>query len=570
MEEDMFDTAFGGYDPGSWGSDILDPSIFEDPGMSVPSGEETGAWSWDSIMGGSGGGTEQGGLWGLLNGPLGKGLMSGISGLYGLSQADKLKGMAKTAFDRADPFGGFRPEYGKQLMGLMSDPNSITKDPGYKFAFDQGLTGVERKMAKEGYLGSGNEAIELQKYGMGFASDYLQQKEQFLAQLAGAGMGPNYGPSMGGYAQGASLAGDSMASIAYGMTRAGGASAGTPGSGGFNSAGGEAAKTLGYGRKGIDLAKQFGYNVPDWANKGVSMASNVMGVISGLDQGGVHGYLSAGANAVKLGSSAGLLSKGAGTLAGKVAAPLAVYDFISNWESGDTGSDAMRGAQAGAAIGSIVPGIGTLIGALGGAAIGAISSIFGPGEESHSHKTWESWKQYEGQGHALNLDPYGMAEVFKGAWESNQKGFGGGKFQDRNDYLGQFTSQLEEGLKSGKITTAMTAMQINDAVISPWMKGYGAPDPAWVKGVNTDLIQQYMAGKPLYGDTSLKSDAFRLGQTRPMTPPARGNSPGRFGGGDPSNILSMQAFRDRRLPAPPQTSGGFKYAPISPSLAHGA
>ena len=99
--------------------------------------------------------------------------------------------------------------------------------------------------AARGFLGSGNEAIALQEYGMGFANDYLHQQEQFLSGLAGSGISPNFGAALGGYGAGADLSGQGLAGLAYGTTRFGGAAAGTPASGRPSSAGGEAATVSG-------------------------------------------------------------------------------------------------------------------------------------------------------------------------------------------------------------------------------------------------------------------------------------------------------------------------------------
>src|SRR5882672_1107211 len=115
--------------------------------------------------------------------------------------------MGQKGVGQSDPFGQYRGAYGSQLMGLMANPGSIVNDPGYKFAFGQGQQAVERSAAARGFLGSGNEAIALQEYGMGFANDYLHQQEQFLAGLAGTGIAPNYGASLGGYGAGADISG---------------------------------------------------------------------------------------------------------------------------------------------------------------------------------------------------------------------------------------------------------------------------------------------------------------------------------------------------------------------------
>jgi hypothetical protein len=121
-----------------------------------------------------------------------------------------------------------------------------------------------------------------------------------------------------------------------------------------------------------------------------SAALGVLGgglsVYNGLQQGGVSGYGSAAVGALRAGSGVAslagdsTLAGGLSSAAGYLAAPLALYNFGKNWQSGATGSDALNGAEAGAAIGSIIPGIGTVIGGLIGGAVGAVSSIAGGGK----------------------------------------------------------------------------------------------------------------------------------------------------------------------------------------------
>ena len=142
----------------------------------------------------------------------------------------------------------------------------------------------------------------------------------------------------------------------------------------------------GYAGAGIGATKLAASNNAFGSNSGsvnsaAGGASNALGIYTGLKQGGALGDTTAAVNAAQLASrfsSSGILGA-AGTAAGYVAAPLAVYSAVKNYESGKTGSDTLQGAEAGAAIGSIIPGIGTVVGGVVGAAVGAIASAFGPG-----------------------------------------------------------------------------------------------------------------------------------------------------------------------------------------------
>jgi hypothetical protein len=130
-------------------------------------------------------------------------------GIYGMMQADDLKELGMRASQQENPFGPYRDEYALKLRALYNDPSSITKMPGY----DAGLTAVERKMASQGYLGSGNMMAALQKYG----GDFFNAEADRLATLAGAKFAPGGGNQMlsGGIA-GTQLSGNALNSLIYG------------------------------------------------------------------------------------------------------------------------------------------------------------------------------------------------------------------------------------------------------------------------------------------------------------------------------------------------------------------
>lgn len=135
----------------------------------------------------------------------------------------------------------------------------------------------------------------------------------------------------------------------------------------------------GYTNAALNAGKLAGRFTGDpTINQGVGALANAYNIYNGLQQGGVAGYGGAAASAGQLAGN--LLNNPAlSTVSGYVAAPLALYNFGKNWKSGATGSDAASGVAAGAAVGSVVPVVGTALGALIGGAGGALSSAFGPG-----------------------------------------------------------------------------------------------------------------------------------------------------------------------------------------------
>ena len=82
--------------------------------------------------------------------------------------------------------------------------------PGY----EAGLDAVTRKMASQGYLGSGNMMAALQKYG----GDFFNAETARLGNLAGAQFGPSGGAAL---LQGTNYANDlaskALASLGYGI-----------------------------------------------------------------------------------------------------------------------------------------------------------------------------------------------------------------------------------------------------------------------------------------------------------------------------------------------------------------
>lgn len=131
-----------------------------------------------------------GGAGGLGGGNLGA--MGNILGAVGaLMSGNAAKQSAKTASDmaneiiqRSDPFYQYRAGYGKELADLETSKD-VTGIPGYQ----AGLESVERAGAAQGFTGSGNMMKALQDYG----GNFFNQREGFLARLAGADVQPGAG-----------------------------------------------------------------------------------------------------------------------------------------------------------------------------------------------------------------------------------------------------------------------------------------------------------------------------------------------------------------------------------------
>lgn len=149
---------------------------------------------------------------------------SSAYGAYSSAQAGKrMAGLGKAQARR-------QQYYDDQLHALIADPSRIYSDPGYLEAQRQGIQAIERSGTLQGFTGSGNAAIALQKFGQSFATDYLRQQQSLLASMAGGQFNPASAMSAGvnADAQAFQQLGSSLASLGYTF----GGSGGGGGSGG--------------------------------------------------------------------------------------------------------------------------------------------------------------------------------------------------------------------------------------------------------------------------------------------------------------------------------------------------
>ena len=74
-----------------------------------------------------------------------------------------------------------------QIQGLLSDPSSLTKDPGYAFGLNQGQKTLANGAAARGMTYSGAQGKALQRYGQDYAGTKLDQSVNRLTSLANVG-----------------------------------------------------------------------------------------------------------------------------------------------------------------------------------------------------------------------------------------------------------------------------------------------------------------------------------------------------------------------------------------------
>jgi len=139
----------------------------EGQGM-LTSMENQGNW-WDKFMSSMGGSSNTSGMGGSGGGGMSSpmNMMRLLAGGLGIGQSLQMGNMAK----QMDGMAPYRAQYASQLSGLMNDPSKITSMPGYA----AGMEAVQRGMASQGMMGSGNMATALQKYGGDFFNNQVNQ-----------------------------------------------------------------------------------------------------------------------------------------------------------------------------------------------------------------------------------------------------------------------------------------------------------------------------------------------------------------------------------------------------------
>lgn len=175
-------------------------------------GVKGGTSSWGDLLksGGQsllGGGAKPGSMpWGSLGN-----LWSMGTGAYGLYQASQLSKEAKAL--EQDPYADQRAQYGQQLSALNANPGGVLPTlPGYQ----AGMTAVERSMAANGYLGSGNMMAALQQYG----GNAFQQESARLSGLSGIDAPSNTNAALAARGGGLNLAFNSLGVIGKGIAAA--------------------------------------------------------------------------------------------------------------------------------------------------------------------------------------------------------------------------------------------------------------------------------------------------------------------------------------------------------------
>jgi len=194
-------------------------------GLSTGASAAADAWGYPASVANSGGGILGSGVgWGDVKGALqiaGPAMSIG-SGIYGMSQADALRKQALLAQQKADPWGnsGGRALADTQLQDLLNNPSQVAaRDPSYALR----MQGASRANAQ-----FGQDSGAMSVAGANASTDWYNQRLGQLGGLAGASQNPAsaYQVGMTGQVGANTLASQSLASIGYGVTSAGGGNMG--------------------------------------------------------------------------------------------------------------------------------------------------------------------------------------------------------------------------------------------------------------------------------------------------------------------------------------------------------
>jgi hypothetical protein len=109
-------------------------------------------------------------------------ILQGLGGIFGGLVGHNTAPNPSALAAQADPFAAARPQFTAAALNMLQHPESISSTPGFK----AGTEAVNRGMAAQGFLGSGNQSAALMNFGENFWLNDMMQ----LAQLGGANVNP--------------------------------------------------------------------------------------------------------------------------------------------------------------------------------------------------------------------------------------------------------------------------------------------------------------------------------------------------------------------------------------------
>lgn len=289
---------------------------------------------------------------------------------------------------------------------------------------------------------------------------------------------------------------------------------------------------LSAGANAAQLGARSGYFSPETSSELGGVGNDLgsaLGVYTGLERGGFSGDTQAAIDAARLGLQTGVQSGAMSAAAaspytsalGYAAIPLALYNEIEGYQSGNTGSDALSGAETGAAIGSVVPGIGTVIGGLVGGAAGALSSAFGAGEEDPENANWNQYASaYDKNPNVQNyITPAQAYQNLAGVMDAKDNSAGHsepieqvfGRMGEQN-LMDQMTNYVNQQYNSGAIKPGESISDQWNQTVDPWLQSKGA-----TINPNQNTVTGAPEGSALIGDLQGLLGDWESGELTPQS-----------------------------------------------------
>lgn len=112
----------------------------------------------------------------------------GVINQAGQQNQNTLRSVYDQGMGMVQPYNQAGTQALSSYQNLLSNPNQITNDPGYRFRVDKGNQEVTRNAAANRMLGSGNFAIALQDYGQKSATSELDSALNRQIPLMNSGL----------------------------------------------------------------------------------------------------------------------------------------------------------------------------------------------------------------------------------------------------------------------------------------------------------------------------------------------------------------------------------------------
>lgn len=121
--------------------------------------------------------------------------------------------------------------------------------------------------------------------------------------------------------------------------------------------------------------------------------------------------------------------------------------------------------------------------------LSSLAKLVGSGHPSRAEATWDSYKKAQGQARGSSYDEAGFAEIIKGAFDANRATFKA----DREQTMQQLAKLLVDGLINGTLSPTMSAAQMFQVLVDPWIRSGQA-------GINAAEFYKNSALAPLFVD----------------------------------------------------------------------